>query len=505
MHAGGLIAFEKPVAKILTQRGRFNVGGGLPRKVQTCKTGASPTSDQLFEGSNSYLWSMVYILTFSDSIEAFIEDEEVKEAFNSASMDMLTDILYKPLHKESWSHGKPRIDLKSIENVLDCIKTSSARYKSSPTVLIFLNLLLEGVQKFRQPQSMEEEELPSYTGIYKLFKFVGGLSNNFTAHLAEIDLKYRNQSFLIRDSSQRRFVFSVYSMQEFCDKKVSTLEKLHLDFTKGFEDVLVYDLKTGMKVEDNTLLYKCTDKKLAFSSLITNIWGRDPVATFKFESDSPPACRDRHWFLVTCELGDRADSIWHSVRGKMEKLVKCKDWSKVYFKAEINGEIARASEVGLLDLMKKAYKWRDQMFDKLIILKFEVECKYTITGQETIQIKEQVGPDTVLDEFYKMNSAVRKFSEHSSQLLLVEYGDKIGLDNEMLCKDINSQWLEERKWYYYQLRGVIVQDRTQEGRTLTLPIVKLSEHNWYNPYHNYSMSSLDPTENIKTYIYERSM
>lgn len=505
MHASGLMESEKPTVKILTSRGRFDVARPAGVRASTYKTGSVQSTDQLFEGNNSYLWSMVYVLAYSDSIVAFIEDEDVIDAFSNACMDSITDLLYQPLHKKSWSLGKPNIDLKGIERVLEQVKGSSIRYKNSPIALIFLNLLLDGIQKFAYPPSMKEETGIGYTGIYQLFKFVGGLSNNCDAHLAEINLKYQNQSFLVRGSSNKKFVFSVYSLIELCDKSIKNLDKLHRDFTEGYEDVIIYDLKTGMKVEDITLLYKCRDKKLAFSTLITNNWRRDPFATFKFESEPTAFLTEKLWFMVTCELGNFGESIWYGVKAQMQNLVKCKDWSKVYFKVEINGEIGRASGIGLLDLLKKAFKWRDHMFDKLIVVKFGIESRCTIVGFETIHIREEISPDKVLDQYYKQNSRVHSYSDYSSQLLLVEYCDDIGIDNSMLCKDIHSKWLDERKWYCYQLRGVIIQDKAADGKTITMPIVKLSDNCWYNPYYNYNMSELDPSDDIRTYIYEKSV
>ena len=38
-----------------------------------------------------------------------------------------------------------------------------------------------------------------------------------------------------------------------------------------------------------------------------------------------------------------------------------------------------------------------------------------------------------------------------------------------------------------------------------MPIVKLSDNCWYNPYYNYNMSELDPSDDIRTYIYEKSV
>lgn len=113
------ILLEKPSQKILTSAGRFDIIGPQTFHSQPRLTDFNPSIDTLFKGEQSYLWSMIYILAFTDSIISFIEEDEVKQLFNRSSMDLVTDTLYRPLHQENWNKKKPCLELKKIEKVLN--------------------------------------------------------------------------------------------------------------------------------------------------------------------------------------------------------------------------------------------------------------------------------------------------------------------------------------------------------------------------------------------------
>lgn len=377
---------------------------------------------------------------------------------------------------------------------------------NNSSFVLFLNILLDGIQKCQKQVSSEElTELPLYTGIYELFRFMGGLSSNCSAHLAEIDLKYQKISFSLRLSSHKKYVFSIHSLHGFKDKRVDLLEKLYNGHTQRYQSLIFYDRKTGQKFEDSSSLSNCRSSKLAVSTLITNVRGRAPLATFRFESTSTKTFKDNIWFMITCELDEQSDSLWQNVKLEMEEIVKCRYWNFVEFWVQVNGQEIRASEYGLLELLKTAYKWRDKDVERPVVINFRIDCHFTIASRQIVHLSEEIKLGQVLEDYYMANSEMLIMSESSTQLLMIEFSADIGVDRTQLCQDIYSPWLEERQGYYYQLRGLIINHTSLDGDRSFVPVVKLKANDWYYPYLNYHTTSPDSLDLPTTYIFERSL
>lgn len=500
---GGLdLEFQRCCLKLKTESGLVPYGK-MELEDRTSCVGEHKIKS-LFETQDSNLWALLYILSFSDSVVEFTEDEEVIEIFRSSNMDMVTDLIYKPLNKGLWSDASIVLDQKMIEKVLQRFKNTSIRYSTSPTVLVFLDLLIKGITGLRCNSMMDDELYPTYGGIYDLFEFLGGLSYGRTIHLARIDTKYQTRNFVLLEDYRQAYSVTMHSAHMFCDKKLESLLRVYKANTSVFKDVLVYDLDTEMEVEPSIVLSKLRGRKLALSTLLTNIWNPELLVTFRVRCASNPNL----WFLFTCQLENSDESLIYGLREMMMSLMKVRHEDQVVFKATVAGEVISASFSDSLTLFRRVYKHRDRMFSKFLTVEFEfasLSLKKINEKTRTVHhFKEELGPKDILEDYYKMRTTRLTHSEASCQLLLIEYNDSLGIDTGSLCKDIQSEWLEKNPTYYYQLKGVIAQERSLHGESLMIPLAKTQSREWYSPFHDCSVSGLASILDIRCYIYEKS-
>lgn len=395
------------------------------------------------------------------------------------------------------------------------LKSSSSKdhiptiqHSDSQSVCTFLGMLLDGIQNYTRSHIHEgsyNQISDSYTGIYGLFKFVGGLSSNCSAHLAQIDLDYSSRVFTVRASSHKKYEFTLWSRCEFKEKNVYDLEKMLWDYCNDFRNIWIFDIKTGKRVESMTALSECTDMKLAISALITNIRNNHPVATFKFELDNKTQSKQKLYFMVTCELNDQPESVWDSLRIEIESIIKVKSWDQIYFEIEVNEHTHTAAKINVLDLMKTAYKWNQNHIP--IQVKLQIKSQYNLPTRSKIPLSQIFPtPSQILDDFYNSHTTTPTSSRFSTQLLLLQYTHIHTHTHThihaQLGQDIHSRWLDDNEAHYYQLRGVIV-DACVDDRYVTMPIVKIRENDWYNPYLNNHADSVCVLDEVKMYVYER--
>jgi hypothetical protein len=503
MSARELIRSAKPLLKIKTISGAMEYLRS-PDDLETLESGSNSKVRSLFESQNSNLWALLYILSFSDSVVEFTEDEEVQEIFNSAKMDMVTDLIYKPLNKASWTDQMLKFDKKMIESVLGRFRNTSIRFSTSPTVMVFLDLLMKGITGLKYSTDMEEELFPVYNGIYKLFEFLGGLSYSRTVHMARIDMKYDQKEFILMESSQQAYAITVYSAHMFCDKRLETLLNIYKQNTSLYKDFLVFNLETEMEEDPKSLLSKHKGQQLALSSLITNIWEPSNVATFRFRYLKD----ESFWFLVTCQLENSEESIKCGLKEMLSSYLKLNAINSITFKATIGSEVVETNFNDLDSLLKRAFKYRNKLFSKFITIDFEfkslLHAKLTPKSMHVNKVCENITPTFILEDYYRSRSGKLVHSESSCQLLLIEYNQDLGISVGSLCKDIKSEWLEQSTTYFYQLKGVIVEERSLLGETFMIPIVKLREDRWYSPFHDCSLSGIESYFGINCFIYEKS-
>jgi hypothetical protein len=111
--------YDKVSQKILTKAGPVSIQRTQINNIDSVKLEINYSTDKLFESSNSHLWSMIYILTFSDTIAAFIQDEDSGKIFRCPTMDVRTDKLFNLLRQENWGQGKLFVDSKPIEYLIN--------------------------------------------------------------------------------------------------------------------------------------------------------------------------------------------------------------------------------------------------------------------------------------------------------------------------------------------------------------------------------------------------
>ena len=455
---------------------------------------------EIFEQDSGELFALLYCFAYSDTFKELLEDDEFQECMAGPKSESLLNLIYQPLNLAFWQAKTPQETMKRIEAVLLRFKTFLSDYQGYSITDIYLHQLRQGLLAFCELTGDQEE--PQFGGLYRYLRPVSGLTRYKTIFYLRPELRYESREFSLYLDSRTMYKVCLHSHMGFCGLTLDTLLQTLKYKLDNFKDYFVFDGRSKRELSLGTTLATLDPSTpLLLSELVTNLSDDTHATTVRLCMKEDPSL----FFLISFEGSVITPSLLFEMKTQVQRMLGKDQFDLSLIPISSGDKENRISSQYCSSEEDAVARVVAQMIGTHMFadLGFRGGSKGEHKTLSVTKIEQWPSPGEIVEDFYKQKSNNLETSEHSAQVIIVQYPSGIGLPVEALCKDIRSTWLDSSNFVYYRLQGIVA-EIYEMGNLAWIPLVPRDTGQWYSPYHNYSLPSLADLEQAITLVYERT-